>query len=188
MINCPVGETALHFLRKLLSHRSMLTFTLVTCGDMQDSLAKALERGLTGTVAVKRLNLFVLGKLSIDAVTLIERAIVGNHSLNYLKVSFLGELPDCWQAIAENIQRELAKRPQVSFAIYPNPFSKVTANQMRHFRSVDYGFHARQQFTLNVWGELSGDGTEALYEVPKLSIKNVNNTYLQAIFILRKAF
>ena len=165
MIYGPMGETALYFLEKLLSHRPMITFTLVTCGDMQDSLAETLARGLTGAVAVKRLNLHVLGKLSIDAATLIERAIVGNHSLNNLKVSFLGELPDCWQGIAENIQTELAKRPQVSFTIYPNPLSQVTANQIRHLRPVDYGFPARQRFTLNVWGELCAEGAEALYEV-----------------------
>ena len=161
----PVCETALHFLEQLLSHRSILTFTLVTCGEMQDSLAETLARGLTGTVAVKRLNLFVLGKLSIDAATLTERAIVGNHSLNNLKVSFLGELPDCWQDSAENIQTELAKRPQVSFAIYPNPFSKVTVNQIRQFRPVDYRFSTQQKVTLNIWGELSAEGAEALYEV-----------------------
>ena len=167
-----VGDTALYFLERLLSHRSVSTFTLVTSGGMQDSLAEALARGLTGTVAIKRLNLHVLGKLSIDAATSIERAIVGNHSLNNLEASFLGELPDCWQAIAENIQTELAKRPQVSFAIYPNPLGQVTANQIRHLRPVDYGFPARQRFTLNVWGELSAEGAEALYEVVPCTLQS----------------
>ena len=165
VIYCPVGETALYFLEKLLSHRTVLTFTLVTCGDMQDSLAKALVRGLTGSVAVQCLNLRVLGRLSIYGASLIQRAIVGNRSLNNLELSFRGELPDCWQAIAENIQTELAKRPQVSFAIYPNPLSKVTAKQIGHFPPVDYGSRALQQFTLNVWGELSGDGAKTLYGV-----------------------
>ena len=165
VIYCPVGETALYLLEKLLSHRTVLTFTLVTCGDMQDSLAEALARVLTGSVAVRRLNLSVLGRLSIDAASLIERAIMRNRSLNNLKVSLRGELPNCWQAIAENIQTELAKRPQVSFAIYPNPLSEVTANQIRHFPRVAFGFRALQQLTLNVWGELSGDGAKTLYEI-----------------------
>ena len=139
VIYCPVGETALYFLEKLLSHRTVRTFTLVTCGDMQDSLAEALLRGLTGSVVVQRLNLRVLGRLSIDGASLIERAIVGNRSLNNLKLSFRGQLPDCWQAI--------------------------TANQIGHFPPVDYGSRALQQFTLNVWGELSGDGAKTLYGV-----------------------
>lgn len=95
-----------------------------------------------------------------------------NKKLNNLKVHFLGELPDCWQVIAENIQTELAKRPQVSLVMYPNPIGKVTANQMRHLRPINYGFPARQQLTLNVWGELSAEGTEALYEVISCALQS----------------
>ena len=77
-----------------------------------------------------------------------------------------GELPDNWQAIVENLNAQLAEKSSVSFEIYPNPFSPVTAIQLEYILpcGIDYTrFEPEESITLNVWGEFTVDGAEALW-------------------------
>ena len=98
---------------------------------------------------------------------MIEQGIVKNNSLSNLIFSLHGERPDNWQAIVENLNVRLAEKSTVTFEIYPNTFSQVTATEVTDFLPcvIKYGFFEQECVTLNVWGELTVDGTEALYNV-----------------------
>ncbi|XP_068751378.1 uncharacterized protein [Montipora capricornis] len=173
-----LSETAIKALENLLHNKSLSSLSIYICGDMQDSLAMALATGLAGPVAVKVLEVCVDGKLSLYGANLIERGIVENNSLTKLIVSLRGEVPDNWQAVGRNIHSRLGRETSASFALYPNTFDKVTAAQVTQcctFEITD-GLLAQQNVTLNVWGELGGDGAEALFE--GLSRKHVSHLTL----------
>ena len=159
--------SALLDVKDLLLNKSLSSVSVFVMGDMPDSLAVTLARALTGQTAVKSLELRVNGKLSFRCANLIERGIVKNNSLSNLVVSLHGEVPDNWKAIVENLNVRLAEKSTVSFAIYPNTVSQVTATQLTYFRPcvINYGFFEQESVTLNVWGELTVDGAEALYDV-----------------------
>ena len=162
-IRC-LGKTAIQALEKLLSNKSLASLSLIICGDVQDLLAAALSRGLTGQTVLKSLDLCVEGRLSLCGANLIQRGLTENCSLNDLRISVFGELPDNWHALVENLQT--AKKSQVSLAFHPEIFCQVTANQVAHFLPVvvHKGFLPEHHLTVNLWGELSCEGAEALCE------------------------
>ena len=163
----PMSETGLQAFEKLLLNKSLSSVSVIVEGDIPGSLAVTLARCLTGQTVVKSLELRVKGKLSFCCANLIERGIVKNNSLSNLVVSLHGELPDNWQAIVENLNVRLAKKSTVTFKIYPKTFSKVTATQLTDFLPCvkTYGFFEQKTVTLNVWGELTVDGSEAIYNL-----------------------
>ena len=134
---------------------------------MPGSLAVTLARCLTDQTVVKSLELRVKGKLSFCRANLIERGIIKNTPLSNLVVSLHGELPDNWEMIAENLNVRLTEKSIVTFQIHPNTCSEVTATHLTYFRPsvINYGFFIPESVTLNVWGELTVDGAEALYNV-----------------------
>ena len=175
-VNGPMNETAIQALEKLLSNESLISLSFTLRGDMQDLLAAALSRGLTGQICIRSLDLCIDGKLSDYGAKLLERGLLENRSLNDLKVFVHGELPENWRTFVKNVR--LAKKSQVSFVFYPDTFSKVTANQVSHFRPfvVDKRFCPNQHLTVNVCGELTIEGADALCEVlcPSFSRLTIN--------------
>ena len=163
----PMSETALQALENLLLSKSLSFVSVTVKGDMSHSLAVTLSRALAGETAVKSLDLSIFGKLSFCCANLIERGIVNNNSLSKLEVYLHGELPDNWPAIVANLKVRLAEKSTVTFGIYPNTFSPVTATQLTDVRPclIKYGLFEQRSVTLNVWGELTVDGAEALYNV-----------------------
>ena len=159
----PMSETALQALENLLLNKSLSSVSVTVKGDMSHSLAVTLSRALAGQTAVKSLKLRVNGKLSFCCANLIQQGIVKNNSLSNLVFSVCGERPDNWQAIVENLNERLTEKSTVTFAIDPNTFSQVT--YLTHFLPCmrNYGFFEQKTVTLNVWGELTVDGAEALY-------------------------
>ncbi|XP_068751385.1 uncharacterized protein [Montipora capricornis] len=173
-----LSETTIKAVENLLPNKSLSSLSIHICGDMQDSLAVAIATGLAGQIAVKFVDLCVDGKLSLHGANSIERGIVEKNSLTKLMVSLRGEVPDNWQAVGRNIHSRLGRETSASFSLYPNIFSKVTAAQVTQccpFEIRD-GLLAQQNVTLNVWGELGGDGAEALFE--GLSRKQVSHLTL----------
>ena len=163
----PMSKSALQALENLLLNKSLSFVSVIVEGDMSHSLAVTLARCLTGQTAVKSLELCVSGKLSFCCANLIEQGIVKNNSLSNLVFSLHGERPDNWHAILENLNVRLAEKSTVTFEIYPNTLSQVTASQVTDFRpsAIKYGLFDRESVTLNVWGELTVDGAEALYDL-----------------------
>ena len=163
----PMSETALQAFDNLLLNKSLSSVSVTVKGDMSHSLAVTLSRALAGETAVKSLNLCIFGKLSFCCSNLVERGIVKNNTLSNLVVSLCGELPDNWQVIVENLKVQLAEKSTVTFQIYPNTLNPVTATHLTDFRPcvIKYGFFERKSVTLNVWGELTVDSAEALYNL-----------------------
>ena len=163
----PMSETALQALENLLLNKSLSSVSIIVEGDMPDSLAVTLGRCLTGQTAVKSLELRVNGKLSLCGANLIEQGIVKNNSLSNLVFSLRGERPDNWHAIVENLNVRLAEKSTVTFEISPNTLSQFTASQVTDFRPhlIENKELVQRSVTLNVWGEVTVDGAEALYNV-----------------------
>ena len=163
----PMSETALQALENLLLNKSLSSVSVTVDGDMSYSLAVTLSRALTGQTTVKSLGLRVIGNLSFCGANLIERGIVKNNSLSNLVVSLGGERPDNWQAIVANLKVRLAEKTITTFEITPNALSPVTATQLTDVRPcvINYGFFKPVTVTQEVWGELTVDGAEALYNV-----------------------
>ena len=163
----PMSKTGLKALEKLLLNKSLTSVSVEVDGDMSYSLAVTLSRALAGQTALKDLKLHVKGKLSFCCANLMEQGIVKNNSLSKLVVSLDREFPVNWQ-IVENLNVRLTEKSTITLEIYPNTFRQVTA---RDFRDIcadcvkKYGFFEQKSVTLNVWGELTVDGAEALYNL-----------------------
>ncbi|XP_044175072.1 uncharacterized protein LOC114961666 isoform X5 [Acropora millepora] len=166
-IFCRMGETALQALENLFLNKSLSSVSVIVEGHMSHSLAVSLSRALAGEGAVNSLELRVNGKLSFCCANLIEQGIVKNNTLSNLVFSLLGELPDNWQTIVENLNAQLAEKSTVTFEIYPNTLSPVTATHLTDVRPcvINYGLFEQESVTLNVWGELTVDGAEVLYNL-----------------------
>ena len=161
-----LNQSALPAVENLLFNKCLSSLSIAMYGDVQESLAKALAGGLAGNSAVKFLDLCVNGKLSFDGACSLEEGILRNGSLRNVKISVNGELPVNWQSVGENLHAKLAEKGVVS-AIHPNTFSIVKGSQVTNLnRMLLPKTHLVQQnVTLNVWGELSGDGSKAVCEV-----------------------
>ena len=167
----PMSKTGLQALEKLLLNKSLTSVSVDVDGDMSYSLAVTLSRALAGQTALKDLKLRVKGKLSFCCANLIERGIVKNNSLSKLLVSLNREFPDNWQ-IVENLNVRLTEKSTVALEMYPNTFRQVTAHDFRDICAdcvINYGLFERESVTLNVWGELTVDGAEALYDLSLLT-------------------
>ena len=163
-IDGTLNQSALHAVENLLFNKCLSSLSITVRGDLQESLAEVLARGLAGESAVKVLDLCVKGRLSFDGAYSLEKGILRNNSLRNVNLSVQGELPVNWQAVGESLHAKLAEKGVVS-AVYPNTFSKVEGIDMiRLNRFVKTDF-VQQNVTLNVWGELSGDGSKAVCKV-----------------------
>ncbi|XP_067019540.1 uncharacterized protein [Acropora muricata] len=159
-----LGSFSLQDVENLLLHKCLCSFSVTVCGDVEESLVEALARGLAGESAVKFLDLCVIGNFSFNGAYSLEQGILRNRSLRNIKVSVNGEPPENWQAVAKNLRAQFAEKAVVS-EIYPNTFSKLKDSQLTHLNRFLLKTDLKQQtVTLNVWGELSGDGFKAVCE------------------------
>ena len=161
------SDTAVHGLEKLLSNKSLTSFSLNIYGDMQDSVAAVISDGIAQQTALKSFSLNVVGNLSGFGANNLKRGLLENRSLNNLKMTVLGKVPSNWQSFAESIR--LAKKVSVTIDFYPDSCSGITYKQLAYFCPgpdvVEIGSPTKQQLTVVLWGELSADGAEALCEV-----------------------
>ena len=162
---CSMSDTAIKPVEKLFSKKSLSSLSLVILGDLQDLLAASVGKGLAGQTFLKTLNIRVEGKLSFSGANFLKGGLLENRSLNDLKLFAHGEVPENWEAVVENLH--FTKKWHVSPAFHPNTCSKVTENQMAHFRPVvvENGLVPEQHLTANIWGELTCEGAAALCEV-----------------------
>ena len=160
-----LGSSLLQTVENLLLQEWLSSLSITVCGDVQESLVDALARGLARGSAVKFLDLCVIGNFSFRGAYLLEQGILRNRSLTNIKVSVNGEPPENWQAVANNLRAQFAEKAIVS-EMYPNTLSKVKDSQVTHLNWFLSKTDLKQQtVTLNVWGELSGDGCKAVCEV-----------------------
>ena len=160
-----LGSFLLQEVENLLLHECLYSLSITVRGDVEELLLEALARGLAGKSAVKFLDLCINGNFSFRGASLLQEGILRNRSLTNIKVSVNGEPPENWQAVSKSLRAQFAEKANVS-EIYPNTLSKVKDGQVTHLSQFLSKTDLKQQtVTLNIWGELSGDGCKAVCEV-----------------------
>ena len=158
--------TATRALQHFLSNESLNSVSLCIVGGAQDLLVAAVSEALARQTVLKSLDLHLSGPLSSSSASFLEKGLMGNSSLNYIRLRVHGELPGNWHSVVENLH--LAKKPSVVCFIYPNTWNNVADNLFRP-GLVRKGLNLKQHFTVNVWGEMSCETAEALCEALALS-------------------
>ena len=154
-------------LQDFLSNKSLKSLSLCIVGaDVQDLLVAAVSEALARHKVLKSLDLHFGGPLSSSSANFLEKGLMENSSLNYLRLYVHGELPGNWHSVVENLH--LAKKPSVVCSIYPNTWNNVTDNLCRPV-VFKKGLNLKQHFTVNFWGEMSCEAAEALCEALALS-------------------
>ena len=166
-----LSETAVHGLGKLLSNESLTSFSLNIFGDMQDVVAAAISKGIAQQTALKSIDVGIDGNLSHFAANVLVRGLLENRTLKDLKMSVRGRVPDNWQALAKRVR--LGNKALVTLSVHPGSCRRITHNQLPYFCPgadvVEKGLQTKQHLTVVLWGELSFDGAEALFEALVLS-------------------
>ena len=159
--------TATRALQNFLSNKSLKSFSLsIVEVDVQDLLVAAVSEALARHKVLKSLDLHFGGPLSSSSANFLEKGLMENSSLNYLRLCVHGELPGNWHSVMENLR--LAKKPSVVCSIYPNTWNNVADNLCRPVM-VRKGLNLKQHFTVNIWGEMSCEAAKALCEALALS-------------------
>ena len=156
--------TATRALQNFLSNKSLNSVSLCIVGGVMDVLVAAVSEALARQTVLKYLDLHFRGPLSSSSASFLEKGLMENSSLNNIRLYVNGELPGNWHSVVENLR--LAKKSPVCCSIYPNTCNNVTNY---YFRPVlvweREGFNVNQHLTVNVWGVMSSEATEALCEV-----------------------
>ena len=159
--------TAIRALQNFLSNESLKSFSLCIVGvDVQDLLVAAVSEALARQKVLKSLDLHFGGPLSSSSANFLEKGLMENSSLNYLRLCVHGELPGNWHSVVDNLR--LAKNSSVVCSIYPNTWNNI-ADNLCHPVIVRKGLNLKQYFTFNIWGEMSCEAAEALCEALALS-------------------
>ena len=159
--------TATRALKKFLSNKSLKSLSLCVVGaDVQDLLVAAVSETLARHKVLKSLDLHFCGPLSSFSANFLEKGLVENSSLNYVRLCGHGELPGNWHSVVDNLR--VAKKPSFVCSIYPNTWNNVTDNFCRPV-VIRKRLILKQHFTVNVWGEMSCEAAEALCEALALS-------------------
>ena len=154
--------TATRALQHFLSNKSLNSLSLCIVGCVVDLLVAAVSQALARQTVLKSLDLRLDGLLCSTSASFLEKVLMENSSLNYLRLRVHGELPGNWHSVVENLR--LAKKSPVCCAIYPNTFNNVANNYFRPVL-VRKGLNVKQHLTVNVWGEMKCEAAEALCEV-----------------------
>ena len=159
--------TATRALQNFLSNNSLKSLSLCFVGaDVQDFLVAAVSEALARHKVLKSLDLHFGGPLSSSSANFLEKGLMENSSLNYLRLCVHGELPGNWHSVVDNLR--LAKNSSVVCSIYPNTWNNI-ADNLRDPVIVRKGLNLKQHFTFNIWGEMSCEAAEALCEALALS-------------------
>ena len=154
--------TATRGLQHFLSNKSFNSLSLCTVGCVLDLLVAAVSQALARQTVLKSLDLHLDGPLSSSSASFLEKGLMENSSLNYLRLRVHGELPGNWYSVVENVR--VAKKSPVCCSFYPNTFNNVANNNFRPVL-VRKGLNVKQHLTVNVWGEMKCEAAEALCEV-----------------------
>ena len=154
--------TATGALQIFLSNKSLNSVSLCIVGGVLDLLVAAVSEALGRQTVFKSLDLHLTGPLSSSSASFLEKGLMRNSSLNYIRLRVHGELPGNWYSVVENLG--LAKKSPVCCSFYPNTFNNVANNDF-HPVLVRKGLNVMQHLTVNVWGEMKREAAEALSEV-----------------------
>ena len=163
-INGSVRESDTVALNNLLLNRSLQSFRFTIYGDMQDSLATSVAKGLAADSNLKSLTLIVHGTVSCSAFISLKKGVLENGALKSLVLKVFGGLPENWINICEALYA--TKKSSLSLTIEPDLVSKITSSQMACLRPVlleeKFGVLKLHSLTVKIWGELTYTGASDL--------------------------
>ena len=154
--------TATRALQDFLSNKFLNSLSLCVVGGVLDLLVAAVSQALAKQTVLKSLDLHLGGPLSCSGASFLEKGLMENSSLNYIRLHVHDELPGNWHSVVENLR--LAKKSPVCCSIYPNTFNNVANDYFRPVL-VRKGLKVKQHLTVKVWGEMKCEAAEALFEV-----------------------
>ena len=154
--------TATRALQNFLSNKFLNSLSLCIVGGVLDLLVSAVSQALERQTVLKSLDLHLAGPLSSSSANFLEKGLMENSSVNYIRLCVHDELPGNWHSVVENLR--LAKKSPVCCSFYPNTFNNVANNNFRPVL-VRKGLNVKQHLTVNVWGEMKCEAAEALCEV-----------------------
>ena len=154
--------TATRALQNFSSNKSLNSLSLCIVEGVLDLLVASVSQALARQTVLKSLDLDLDGQLSSSSASFLEKGLMENSSLNYLRLRVHGELPGNWHSVVENLR--LAKKSRVCCSFYPNTLNNV-ANNYFHRVLVRKGLNVKQHLTVNVWGEMKCEAAEVLCEV-----------------------
>ena len=149
-------------LQRFLSNKSLNSLSLCLVGHVQDLVVAAVCEELVRQKILKSLDLHLSGPLSSSNASFLEKGIMENSSLNYIRLRVHGELPGNWHSVVENLR--LSKRFPVGCSVNPNTFDNVANIYFRPVL-VKKGLNLKQHLTVNVWGGMKCEAAEAVCEV-----------------------
>ena len=149
-------------LQRFLSNKSLNSLSLCIVGHVQDLLVAAVCEELGRQTILKSIDLHLSGPVSSSSASFLEKGLMENSSLSYIRLRVYGDLPGNWHSVVENLS--LAKKSPVCCSIYPNTFNNVANTSFRPFL-VRKGLNVKQHLTVNVWGEMKCEAAEAICEV-----------------------
>ena len=161
-LNGSMKYTATRDLQNFLSNKHLNSVSLRIVGGVQDLLVATVSEVLAKQLVLKSLDLHLEGPLSSSSASFLEKGLMENSSLSYIRLRVYGDLPGNWHSVVENLG--LAKKSPVCCSIYPNTFNNVANVYFRPFL-VRKGLNVKQHLTVNVWGEMKCEVADALSEV-----------------------
>ena len=155
-----MSDSAVLALKRILVHKCLASVVVMLNGGMQDSLAAAIGEGLAIQTVLKSFTLTVYGRLSESGLNSLERGLLQNCSLGALEVKVFGGLPESWATFVKGIISE--SKPGRRCIFHPDIAGKIATAKLANLCLVLPQTGLKVEQTLNLCGELSCDGSEAL--------------------------
>ena len=158
-----MSDTAVLAFKRILVHKCVTSVDVTLYGGILDSLATTIGEGLAVQTVLKSFTLTVYGRLSQSALNSLERGLLQNCSLDTLEVKVFGDLPESWATVVKGIISE--NKPKRKHIFHPGIKGKIATAKLANLCLVlpQTGFKVEQ--SVNLCGELSYDGSEALDKV-----------------------
>ena len=175
MVYGSMSDTAVLALKRILGHKCLTSVVVMLYGGIQDSLAAAIGAGLAIQTVLKSLTLTVYGRLSQSALNSLERGLLQNRSLDALEVKVFGELPNSWATVVKGIISE--NNPKRRCIFHPGIKGKIAFAKLANLCLVLPQIGFKVEHSVNLYGELSCDGSEAQALVDSTPLRSTVNIH-----------
>ena len=155
-----VNDTAAQAVKLLLFKPSLLSFSLIVYGDVEDCLVSSVSEGLIGDTALESLTVVVYGRLSNHGTVALQKGVLENRTLKLLKLQVCGDIPEAWTAAVTSILA--ASKSWTSLAIHPNVCGEIENETVSLLYPIQVDAPSEKSLTVNVCGELSIHNAKAL--------------------------
>ncbi len=161
-----LSSAAVQTLKLLLSNTSLISFSLIIFGNVEDCLASGLSEALLGDTALESLTVIAHGNLSNFGADSLVKGFQENRTLHSLAFKVFGGVPKHWRAMVDKIYALVANKTWKSLVLHPNvrgtfanPSNASKASLLKPILRENF---AVKTLTINMWGKLSICNAEAL--------------------------